>query len=86
MPADRVRILVNGLAGVLLLAGVSDGPHDLLHTGGPILVSVAVLSFAALLAIWVPGVGGLVAWLPTRRRLALAPEPSAPGKVLGEIP
>src|ERR1700752_1626439 len=37
--------LVNGLAGALLLAGVSDGPHDVLHTGGPILVSVAVLSF-----------------------------------------
>jgi uncharacterized membrane protein YbhN (UPF0104 family) len=43
--------LVNGLAGVLLLAGVPGGPHDLLHTGGPILVSVAVLSLAALLAI-----------------------------------
>ncbi len=42
--------IVNGLAGVLLLAGVSDGPHDLLHTGGPILVSIAVLSLAASLA------------------------------------
>jgi uncharacterized membrane protein YbhN (UPF0104 family) len=49
--------LVNGLAGVLLLAGVSGGPHDLLHTGGPILVSVAVLSFAALLAIVTRRVG-----------------------------
>jgi uncharacterized membrane protein YbhN (UPF0104 family) len=48
---------VNGLAGVLLLAGVSDGPHDLLHTGGPILVSAAVLSFAALLAIVTRRVG-----------------------------
>jgi hypothetical protein len=26
--------IVNGLAGILLLAGVSDGPHDLLHAGG----------------------------------------------------
>ena len=43
--------VVNGLAGVLLLAGVSDGPHDLLHAGGPILVSIAVLSLAALLAV-----------------------------------
>ncbi len=43
--------IVNGLAGVLLLAGVSDGPHDLLHAGGPILVSIAVLSLAALLAV-----------------------------------
>ena len=49
--------VVNGLAGVLLLAGVSRGPHDLLHTGGPILVSIAVLSFAALLAIVVRRVG-----------------------------
>ncbi len=39
---------VNGLAGVLLLAGVSSGPHDLLHAGGPILVSIAVLTLAAL--------------------------------------
>jgi uncharacterized membrane protein YbhN (UPF0104 family) len=42
---------VNGLAGVLLLAGVSGGPHDLLHTGGPILVSIAVLCSAALLGV-----------------------------------
>ena len=40
--------LVNGLAGVLLLAGVAGGPHDLAHTGIPILVSVGVLSLAAL--------------------------------------
>ncbi len=49
--------VVNGLAGVLLLAGVSGGPHDLLHTGGPILVSIAVLSSAALLAIVARRVG-----------------------------
>jgi uncharacterized membrane protein YbhN (UPF0104 family) len=40
---------VNGLSGTLLLAGIPDGPHDLLHTGGPILVSIIVLSAAALL-------------------------------------
>lgn len=42
---------VNGVAAVLLLLGVPGGPHDLLHTGGPILVSVAVLSCAAAVAI-----------------------------------
>jgi uncharacterized membrane protein YbhN (UPF0104 family) len=47
--------VVNGLAGVLLLAGVSDGPHDLLHAGGPILVSIAVLSLARC---WPWGPGG----------------------------
>ena len=55
--------LVNGLAGVLLFAGVSRGPHDLLHTGGPILVSIAVLSCAAVLGIL------------TRRAGADAPRP-----------
>src|SRR5947208_12405510 len=43
--------IVNGLAGVLLLAGVSGGPHDLLHTGGPFLVSIGVLSCAAVLGL-----------------------------------
>jgi len=42
---------VNGVAGVLLLIGVSGGPHDLLHTGGPILVSAGVLSAAAAIAL-----------------------------------
>lgn len=42
---------VNGLAGVLLLVGVPDGPHDLLHTGGPILVSIVVLGTATLLLV-----------------------------------
>jgi uncharacterized membrane protein YbhN (UPF0104 family) len=49
--------LVNGLAGVLLLAGLSEGPHDLLHAGGPVLVSIAVLSFATLLAVVTRRVG-----------------------------
>jgi uncharacterized membrane protein YbhN (UPF0104 family) len=39
---------VNGAAGVLLLVGVPGGPHDLRHTGIPILVSAGVLSGAAL--------------------------------------
>lgn len=43
--------LVNGLAGVLLLIGLPGGPHDLSHTGIPILVSVAVLGGATLAAV-----------------------------------
>ena len=42
---------VNGVAGVLLLAGVPGGPHDLPHAGIPILVSVAVLSGAAVMVL-----------------------------------
>jgi uncharacterized membrane protein YbhN (UPF0104 family) len=41
---------VNGVAGVLLLVGVSGGPHDLPHTGGPILVSLLVLGTAIAIA------------------------------------
>ena len=54
---------VNGVAGVLLLVGVPGGPHDLLHTGGPILVSVAVLGAAWLITV------------VTRRLGARAPAP-----------
>jgi uncharacterized membrane protein YbhN (UPF0104 family) len=43
--------VANGVAGALLLAGVPDGPNDLSHTGLPILVSVGVLSLAALF-VW----------------------------------
>jgi len=39
---------VNGAAGVLLLAGVPDGPLDVSHAGIPILVSVVVLSAAGV--------------------------------------
>jgi uncharacterized membrane protein YbhN (UPF0104 family) len=42
---------VNGVAALLLLAGVPGGPHELLHTGGPILVSTAVLGSAAAIAL-----------------------------------
>jgi uncharacterized membrane protein YbhN (UPF0104 family) len=40
--------VVNGIAGLLLLAGVPDGPLDLSHDGGPVLVSFVVLSTAVL--------------------------------------
>lgn len=42
---------VNGVAGGLLLVGVPGGPHDFEHTMGPILVSVVVLSSAALIMV-----------------------------------
>jgi uncharacterized membrane protein YbhN (UPF0104 family) len=43
--------VVNGLAGVLLFIGLPGGPHDLSHTGIPILVSVAVLGTATGVAL-----------------------------------
>jgi uncharacterized membrane protein YbhN (UPF0104 family) len=38
--------VVNGAAGLLLLAGIGHGPHDLEHTGIPILVSLFVIGSA----------------------------------------
>jgi hypothetical protein len=46
------------VAGALLLSGVPGGPHDLLHTGVPILVSVGVLSLAALVVVVTRRLGG----------------------------
>lgn len=57
--------LVNGLAGVLLLAGIPDGPNDLSHTGIPILVSIGVLGGATLLALLARRLGAR-AHLPLR--------------------
>ena len=42
---------LNGAAGVLLFARVPDGPSDVLHTMGPLGVSVFVLSSAALVVV-----------------------------------
>ena len=50
--------VANGVAGALLLAGVPDGPNDLSHTGLPILVSVGVLSLAALIVYLTRRAGG----------------------------
>jgi uncharacterized membrane protein YbhN (UPF0104 family) len=50
--------VANGVAGALLLSGVPGGPHDLLHTGVPILVSVGVLSLAALVVVVTRRLGG----------------------------
>lgn len=38
---------VNGVAGALLMAGIGAGPHDLAHSGIPILVSLVVIGSAA---------------------------------------
>jgi uncharacterized membrane protein YbhN (UPF0104 family) len=43
-----VGFALNGLGGAWLLLGLPGGPHDLSHTGIPILVSVGVLGTAAL--------------------------------------
>jgi uncharacterized membrane protein YbhN (UPF0104 family) len=38
--------LINGIAGALLLVGIGRGPHDLEHSGIPILVSLFVIGVA----------------------------------------
>jgi uncharacterized membrane protein YbhN (UPF0104 family) len=72
MPAG-IGVLDSGLAGALVLYGFS-----------PAASVGAVLVYHAI-SVWVPGLGGLIAWLPTRaRRLAEArelvaqPEPAVP--------
>ncbi len=55
MPAG-LGVLDSGLAGALVLYGFS-----------PAASVGAVLVYHAI-AVWVPGFGGLLAWLPTRRR------------------
>jgi hypothetical protein len=55
MPAG-LGVLDSGLAGALVLYGFS-----------PAASVGAVLVYHAI-SIWVPGLGGLMAWLPTRRR------------------
>jgi uncharacterized membrane protein YbhN (UPF0104 family) len=59
---------VNGVAGAFLLAGIGRGPHDLAHSGIPILVSLFVIgtALAAMIAgrrfeARVPAVAGSVA-------------------------
>ena len=37
---------INGVAGAFLLAGIGHGPHDLEHSGVPILVSLTVIGVA----------------------------------------
>jgi uncharacterized membrane protein YbhN (UPF0104 family) len=42
---------INGLAGACLLVGIGRGPHDLEHTGVPILVSLFVIGAATVAMI-----------------------------------
>ena len=42
---------VNGVAGAVLLVGIGRGPHDLVHTGIPILVSLFVIGSAATMMV-----------------------------------
>lgn len=68
MPAG-IGVLDTGLAGALVLYGFS-----------PAASVGAVLVYHAI-SVWVPGVGGLIAWLGNRaRRLSEV----APGPVPGE--
>src|SRR5690348_14847132 len=39
--------VVNGVAGTVLLVGIGHGPHDLEHSGVPILVSLTVIGIAS---------------------------------------
>lgn len=43
--------LTNGLAGAFLLAGIGHGPHDLEHSGIPILVSIFVIGSAVAIRL-----------------------------------
>lgn len=56
---------LNGIAGLWLLLGLPGGPHDLSHTGIPILVSVSVLGGAALI-VWAGRRAGATAPRPVR--------------------
>jgi hypothetical protein len=53
-----LAVLDSGLAGALVLYGFS-----------PAASVSAVLVYHAI-AVWVPGLGGLIAWLPARARAA----------------
>ncbi|HET9720661.1 MAG TPA: lysylphosphatidylglycerol synthase transmembrane domain-containing protein [Solirubrobacteraceae bacterium] len=76
MPAG-LGVLDSGLAGALVLYGFS-----------PAASVGAVLVYHAI-SLWVPGLGGLIAWLPTRYRrplgkldLAVHPAQPSPAKIV----
>ncbi len=64
MPAG-LGVLDSGLAGALVLYGFS-----------PAASVTAVLAYHAI-SVWVPGVGGLIAWLPSRTRRFAGAAPAA---------
>ncbi len=61
-------VLDSGLAGALVLYGF------------PPAASVAAVLVYHAIAIWIPGLGGLVAWLPTRTRRFASRAPDAPAR------
>jgi uncharacterized membrane protein YbhN (UPF0104 family) len=70
MPAG-LGVLDSGLAGALVLYGLA-----------PAASVSAVLAYHGI-SIWVPAIGGLIAWLRTRRRQRLDPVPTpAPAPAL----
>src|SRR5579859_2898886 len=69
MPAG-LGVLDSGLAGSLVLYGMK-----------PAAAVTAVLVYHAI-SIWVPGMGGLIAWLATRRAAVAVPAPAAPATSL----
>jgi hypothetical protein len=70
MPAG-IGVLDSGLAGSLVLYGMK-----------PTASVSAVLVYHAI-SIWVPGTGGLFAWLPTRgRKITVDPEDLVAGAAL----
>src|SRR5205823_1729939 len=68
MPAG-LGVLDSGLAGSLVLYGLSPS------------ASVGAVVVYHSIAIWVPAVGGLVAWLVTRRRHAVAGDTVSPAQI-----
>jgi uncharacterized membrane protein YbhN (UPF0104 family) len=70
MPAG-LGVLDSGLVGALVLYGMS-----------PAAALGAVLVYHAI-SIWIPGSGGLIAWLPTRRVRVPLPAPELPALGLG---
>jgi uncharacterized membrane protein YbhN (UPF0104 family) len=65
MPAG-LGVLDSGLAGALVLYGFSPA-----HSVGVVLVYHAI-------SVWVPGFGGLIAWLPVRNRARANPTVAPP--------
>ncbi len=65
MPAG-LGVLDSGLAGALVLYGFSPA------------ASVGAVLVYHLISVWLPGVGGLIAWLPTRSRRHRTPMVGSP--------
>jgi hypothetical protein len=55
---NGVGVAATGVAGALLLSGVTAGPHDLLRAGLPVLVSLAILGAVAAIPLTVRRFGG----------------------------